>query len=63
MVFYLVDTRVQEKSLWDHLSGFLLTGSTRNECNHFEAMYRAEFSIHFLSSYRKLKPKDEQIDW
>ena len=39
------------------------TGSTRNECNHFEAMCRAEFSIRFLSSYRKLKPKDEQIDW
>ena len=23
----------------------------------------AEFSIHFLGSYRKLKPKDAQIDW
>ena len=39
------------------------TGSTRNECNHLEAMYRAEFSMQILGSYRKSKPKDEQIDW
>ena len=41
----------------------ILTGSIRNDCRHFEAMYRTQFSMHFLGSYRKLKPKDTQIDW
>ena len=30
--------------------------------HYFEAVYRAEFSTHFLGSYRKLKAKDAQID-
>ena len=42
---------------------FSATGSVRNDCHHFGAMYRAQFSIHILGSYRKLKPKDAQIDW
>ena len=31
--------------------------------HYFEAVYRAEFSTHFVGTYRKLKPKDVQIDW
>ena len=31
--------------------------------HYFEAVYKGEFSIHFFGSYRKLKPKDAQIDW
>ena len=51
-----------------HNSNPLASWKLSTECpiwkeHYFEAVYRAEFSTHFVGTYRKLKPKDVQIDW